>query len=143
MESSILIFSQNELPAAVVWLEEWLKTTSANVVALYGGMGAGKTTFVSEFARQRSAAHKASSPTFAIVNAYDLAGGNHIYHFDFYRIESIREAQDIGFFDYTDSGAICFVEWPERVEALLSEVDLIKIGIEVDPATDARKFFII
>lgn len=142
MENSFLVGSESELPLAVEWLKAHLASRKCRVVALYGDMGVGKTTFVSAFARLLGAQHRASSPTFAIVNAYDLASNGYIYHFDFYRIEDLAEAMDIGFFEYVDSGSLCFVEWPERVEPLLAQVDVLNVKIELDPATDARHFSI-
>lgn len=140
MGNSITIIDENHLSEAVEWLYGWLEAEKTNVVALYGQMGVGKTTFVSALACARGSVQKASSPTFAIVNAYDLVTGDVIYHFDFYRIDDIREAMDLGFFDYTDSGSLCVIEWPERVEPLLAELTPLRILITMNPENSKRTF---
>jgi tRNA threonylcarbamoyladenosine biosynthesis protein TsaE len=92
------------------------------VFAFRGKMGAGKTTFIKAVCKRLGVTDVINSPTFAIINEYrsDAMGGN-IYHFDFYRIRDIREVCNIGVPDYFDSEALCFIEWPERIEALLPE----------------------
>lgn len=93
-----------------------------------GGMGAGKTTFIKAIAHALGVEETVSSPTFSIVNEY-LAAEKSIFHFDFYRIKSIREAYDIGYEEYFYSGNICLIEWPEKIEELLPE-NYIRIKIE-------------
>ena len=88
---------------------------------LSGDLGAGKTTLLKSIARIFSIPESISSPTFGLVNEYRDTEGQSLYHFDFYRIEDIREVVDIGFEEYLDSGAYCFIEWPEKIEALLPE----------------------
>lgn len=112
--------------------EEFLKRIGGNrVVAFYAPMGAGKTTFTSAVCRVLGVRDDAvSSPTFAIVNEYRSGAGEPIYHFDFYRIEKLAEALDIGFYDYIDSGCLCLIEWPENIEELLPE-DCLKVRITV------------
>ena len=73
-----------------------------------------------------------SSPTFSIVNEYRQADGQPLYHFDFYRIEKLGEALDIGFYDYVDSGCLCLMEWPENIEELLPD-DTLRVRIKVAP----------
>ena len=82
------------------------------VFALYGSMGAGKTTFTKAICQVLGVEDSISSPTFAIVNEYRSASGELIYHFDFYRIRKLEEVYDMGYEDYFYSGALCFVEWP-------------------------------
>jgi tRNA threonylcarbamoyladenosine biosynthesis protein TsaE len=60
-----------------------------------------------------------NSPTFSLVNEYTTSKGNLIYHFDFYRIKNIEEVYDIGFETYFDSGKICLIEWPEKIDSIL------------------------
>ncbi|MBR4772299.1 MAG: tRNA (adenosine(37)-N6)-threonylcarbamoyltransferase complex ATPase subunit type 1 TsaE [Bacteroidales bacterium] len=91
------------------------------IVAFYGSMGAGKTTFISALCRYFGVEDDVCSPTFTIVNEYRAADGESIFHFDFYRIDSLKEAVDIGFEEYLYSGSLCLIEWPEKVEALLPE----------------------
>lgn len=103
------------------------------IVAFYGGMGAGKTTFISALCRFFGAEDDVCSPTFTIVNEYRAADGDSIFHFDFYRIDSLKEAVDIGFEEYLYSGSLCLIEWPEKVEELLPEETLrVHITVEDD-----------
>ena len=83
------------------------------VVALYGGLGAGKTAFVRGMARGMGIHARVSSPTFTIVNEY--LGARELYHFDMYRLSSAEELFDIGWEDYLTRGGICAVEWSENV----------------------------
>lgn len=102
------------------------------VFAFFGGMGAGKTTFIKAVCQQMGVTEDmVSSPTFAIVNEYEGSRGS-IYHFDFYRIRQISEAVNMGFDDYLYSGNLCFIEWPELVEPLLPE-DTVRVTIEEQP----------
>ena len=100
------------------------------VFALYGKMGAGKTTFIKALCQELGVEDVVTSPTFAVINEYrsDIAG-ELIYHFDFYRIKKLEEVYDMGYEDYFYSGALCFIEWPERVEELLPG-NTIKVTIE-------------
>ncbi|MCH4148843.1 MAG: tRNA (adenosine(37)-N6)-threonylcarbamoyltransferase complex ATPase subunit type 1 TsaE [Prevotella sp.] len=100
----------------------------ANVLAFYGKMGAGKTTFIKALCEEFGVEDVITSPTFSIVNEYTDRDGNPIYHFDFYRIKKIEEVYDMGYEDYFDSGNLCLLEWPELIEDLLPE-DVLKITI--------------
>ena len=108
------------------------------IFALDGAMGVGKTTFMQAMAQILGSTSSVSSPTFALVNEYELANGC-IYHFDFYRIKNCQEAQDIGFEEYLYSGEYCFIEWAEMVEELLPE-ETIHINIHVDNDNLTRIF---
>ena len=103
------------------------------LVAFYAPMGAGKTTFTTAVCKVLGVQEDAvSSPTFAIVNEYRTADGSPLFHFDFYRIERLEEALDIGLYDYLDSGFLCLMEWPENIEDLLPE-ETLKVTIQVNP----------
>ena len=105
-------------------------------IAFHGGMGAGKTTFISALCQALAMEDEATSPTFSIVNEYRGAGEGgigRIFHFDFYRIESPEETLDLGLDDYFDSGALCLMEWPENVEEFLPE-DTLDVCLEVEPS---------
>ncbi|WP_352421879.1 tRNA (adenosine(37)-N6)-threonylcarbamoyltransferase complex ATPase subunit type 1 TsaE [Proteiniphilum sp.] len=91
------------------------------VFAFYGGMGAGKTTFIKAVCKELGVKETVASPTFAIINEYKGGDGKPIYHFDFYRIHKLEEVFDFGYEDYLYSGYICFIEWPELVEQVLPE----------------------
>lgn len=99
------------------------------IVAFYGSMGAGKTTFIKAICDVLGVTDTVNSPTFAIVNEYLAASGDSIFHFDFYRIKKIEEAYDFGYEDYFYSGDLCLIEWPELIEELLPE-DTVRVKIE-------------
>ena len=92
-----------------------------SVVLLNGEMGAGKTTLVKSLARALGVVDVISSPTFSLVNEYLDNSGGTVYHFDFYRLEELEEALDIGVEEYLDSGSWCFIEWPGIIQPLLPE----------------------
>ena len=131
MKKQILINSLADIDSAAA---EFLSGLGGSrVVAFYGSMGAGKTTFITALCKALGVRDDAvSSPTFAIVNEYRSASGESIFHFDFYRIERISEALDIGFYDYIDSGCLCLMEWPENIEDLLPE-DCLRVHIDTLP----------
>ena len=87
------------------------KLSSGDVIALFGGLGMGKTAFVRGLARGLSVTSEVSSPTFALVHEYD--GKIPVYHFDMYRINSLEDLFSTGFFDYLDSSGIMVIEWSE------------------------------
>ena len=101
------------------------------VFAFYGGMGAGKTTFIKAVCDQLGVNDAVTSPTFAIVNEYNSLMGP-IYHFDFYRIKRASEVLDIGFDDYIYSGNLCLMEWPELIEDFLPEETTIVKIMEIE-----------
>ena len=98
-----------------------------DVVAFFGGLGAGKTAFTRGLAKGLQIDCDVSSPTFAIVNDY---GGNPpLVHFDMYKVESWEDLYSSGFFDYLDMGAILAVEWSENIENALPE-ETVRVTIE-------------
>lgn len=103
------------------------------IYAFYGEMGAGKTTFINALSRALGVEDDATgSPSFAIINEYRSdSTAELIYHFDLYRLENMEEALDLGIEDYFDSGALCLLEWPERVEDLLPD-DTVRVRISID-----------
>lgn len=131
MRHEIEIKNLEEIDSAA---QEFLKQTEGNsLIAFFAPMGAGKTTFTTAICRQLGVQEDAvSSPTFAIVNEYRTRTGDPMFHFDFYRIEKISEALDIGFYDYIDSGFLCMMEWPEKIEEILPE-ETLKVFITVNP----------
>lgn len=140
MTTKIEVEDIHDLPRAAEEIIEHFKRQS--VVAFYGEMGAGKTTLIREIAAQMDVIDNVTSPTFALVNQYNTQQGDKIYHFDFYRINKIEEAYDLGYEEYFDSGNLCLVEWPEKIEPLLPP-DALIINIEVDHKSEARIITII
>jgi tRNA threonylcarbamoyladenosine biosynthesis protein TsaE len=114
-------------PAALQLLKE---TSPARIFLFRGAMGAGKTTFVKSLCKVLGVLENTSSPTYSLVNEYRDKTNSPVFHFDFYRIRADSEACDMGFEEYLDSGAWCFIEWPERVEALLPP-DCVSVLIEL------------
>lgn len=112
------------------------------VYAFTGEMGAGKTTFINALSRALGVEDDPTgSPTFAIVNEYRSdTTAELIYHFDLYRIENLEQAFDIGIEDYLDSGALCFIEWPDRIDDILPD-DTVRVNIEVLPDGARRLTF--
>lgn len=121
----------SDLPSVALGLLQ--AGAGANVWALDGEMGAGKTTLIKALAAAMGTPDHVSSPTFAIVHEYLLPQGRCIYHFDCYRLAGEAEAQDIGMEEYFGSGQPCWVEWPSRIEGLLpARYFLVKISVQED-----------
>jgi len=91
------------------------------IFAFYGKMGVGKTTLIKALCQTLGVTDIAGSPTFSIVNQYLTEDGESIFHFDFYRMKKEEEAYDIGYEEYFFSGNYCFIEWPEKIQALLPQ----------------------
>lgn len=109
------------------------------VILLNGNLGAGKTTLVTCLCNALGVDDIAQSPTFALVNEYEVPGGDKVYHLDLYRLRSLEEALDIGIEEYLDSGHWCLIEWPDKIEALLPE-DVIKVYLESNLETRTISF---
>lgn len=135
----LLVNGQNEVVEATDILD---KCGSKRVFAFDGKMGAGKTTFIKYLCEAMGTEDVVNSPTFAIVNVYEVeairllgekARGEReeVYHFDCYRIKDLREAMDFGAEEYLYSGNYCFIEWAEMIEPLLPE-DTVWVKIEVE-----------
>lgn len=120
----------SELTATANWL---LDHCSSRILLFYGAMGSGKTTLIKELARLLGVRDVTSSPTFSLVNEYRTEKDDPVFHFDFYRIEDEVEAYDMGIEEYFESGAWCFLEWPDKVENLLPlESKVITLSINPD-----------
>lgn len=104
----------------------------SRVVAMDAPMGAGKTTLVKAICKALGSTSVVNSPTFAIINDYELPSGKALYHFDLYRLKNIEEAFNMGFDEYFYSGNYCFVEWPAIAEDILPEDSKI-LTIQVQP----------
>ena len=144
VKNTIVIKGIDDLPRAAA--EFAAAIGNRRVFAFRGSMGAGKTTFINALCRALGVVDESTgSPTFAIVNEYFVDprhktpaySGNVIYHFDFYRIDDPMEALDFGVEDYFDSGNLCLMEWPEKIESLLP-ADTVDVEISADPLDDSR-----
>ena len=100
--------------------KEILNSVNSKIILFYGEMGIGKTTLISAIVKELGYKYDVSSPTFSIVNEYEVNDGL-VYHFDFFRLNDESEAYDIGFEDYLYSGNWCFIEWPDKVVNLLPQ----------------------
>lgn len=128
MNKTILISGLDNIEEAA-W--EFLMKKPANmVVALYGEMGAGKTTFTKALCKVLGVVDGVNSPTFNLINEYRTDKGEVVYHFDFYRINKLEEAFDIGFEEFIESGNLCIIEWPEKIEQILPS-DTLRVKISV------------
>ena len=109
-------FELNQLEKASLELK---KNINHDVVLICGEMGAGKTTLIKELLSLMSVVDNVSSPTFSIINEYSTDKNEIIYHMDLYRIEDISELDNIGFFEYLESGKTCLIEWGEMIEEMI------------------------
>ena len=125
--SDMIEYVTNSAETTEAAAKEFAATLKGNeVIALYGGLGMGKTTFVRGLCSYFGINSGVSSPTFAIVNEY--SGSIKIFHFDMYRISTWDDLYSTGFFDYIGQG-LCIIEWSENIEAALPE-NTVKIQFE-------------
>ena len=112
------------------------KLNGTEVIALFGGLGMGKTAFTRGLSRGLGVNDGVSSPTFALVNEY--SGKYNIYHFDMYRVTSWDDLYSTGFFDYIDTGVLV-IEWSENIEGALPD-NAIRIRISKGNFDNERVF---
>lgn len=111
-----ITFSLTEIDNAA---QQVLAQNIKKIILFHAGMGVGKTTFIKAIARQLGVRDMTSSPTFSLVNEYEAANGDTLYHFDLYRLNSEEEAYDMGIDEYFYSGNVCLIEWPEKTPNLI------------------------
>ncbi len=122
-----IIFELNDLDQVARTL---LEKSKVKIFLFEGEMGAGKTTLIKELCKVLESTDHFSSPTYSIVNEYEMPGGK-IYHFDLYRCKGVEELMDLGIEEYLDSGNYCFIEWPELAENLI-EGEYVKVVLKVE-----------
>lgn len=110
-----------------------------SVIALYGGLGRGKTAFVRGLAKGLRSNDAVSSPTFALVHEYD--GDLPIFHFDMYRIQTLDDLYSTGFFDYLEMNGVVIIEWSENISGYLPS-DVIEIHIDLTENENERRLTI-
>jgi tRNA threonylcarbamoyladenosine biosynthesis protein TsaE len=118
----------------------WNVVKEEGVVLFHGEMGAGKTTLIAALCRAKGVQDAVSSPTFSIINEYAYAEHGvlkKLYHIDLYRLQSEAEVVQAGVEDCLDSGALCFVEWPEKAPRLFDETAM-HVFIEPLSASERR-----
>lgn len=139
----ILVHSLSDLNEAIPRLAEVLGTRRK--AALYGDLGAGKTTLVQAFCRWLGVHDAATSPTFSLVNEYGYTDAEGqpamVRHLDLYRLNAVQEALDIGIEELLYDPWYCFIEWPGIIEPLLPE-DTAKIHLDILSET-ARRLLIL
>lgn len=139
-ERSFISRSEAETEAAGAELAR--EISPGSVVLLDGDLGAGKTVFSRGFARGLGVVEPVSSPTYTIVQEYELAGGNRLYHMDLYRISDEHAALGFGVDEFlSEPGAISLVEWPERISGLLPD-DAVRVELKHRSETE-REIWIV
>jgi tRNA threonylcarbamoyladenosine biosynthesis protein TsaE len=131
----LTVGSEKELHGATLEMIQF--ATDQKIWLFYGEMGSGKTTIIKEIAHAFGVEDMVQSPTFSIVNEYRNSEDDIFYHFDFYRIAKESEARDIGVDEYLDSGAYCFIEWPQKIPNLVP-VQHLQIEIEITSETSRK-----
>ena len=117
----------------------WKEAGGARVFAFHGQMGVGKTTTIAALAHAKGVTDVTGSPTFSIINEYDFIENGQpqrIFHIDLYRLKDWEEVVQAGIEDCVFSGAICFVEWPERAPELFDDDT---IHVFIDPVNETHR----
>lgn len=123
------VFSLDEINEVA---QKILSQNPKKVILFNGNMGVGKTTLIKSLAKNLGVNDATSSPTFSLVNEYQIANNHYIYHFDVYRLKNETEALDMGIDEYLYSGNWCFIEWAENIPNLIPDEHSI-INIEQLP----------
>jgi tRNA threonylcarbamoyladenosine biosynthesis protein TsaE len=123
------VFSLDEINEVA---QKILSQNPKKVILFNGNMGVGKTTLIKSLAKNLGVNDATSSPTFSLVNEYQIANNQYIYHFDVYRLKNETEALDMGIDEYLYSGNWCFIEWAENIPNLIPDEHSI-INIEQLP----------
>ncbi len=113
-----IVFSLDQIQEVA---EQIIASNPNKIILFNGEMGVGKTTLIKQLCKSLGITDATSSPTFSLVNEYQIPNGKKVYHFDFYRIKQETEALDMGVDDYLYSGNWCFIEWSEKIANLIPE----------------------
>lgn len=135
MKKTYQLSSLAELPGLAE--KFWADFGDQTVFLLSGGLGAGKTTFVQAVCRLLGVVDDVVSPTYTLINEYRTDSGSHIFHADLYRVENLQDALQTGIEDYLYDPAVCFIEWPRVIEAILP-AKFVKLEITIDPSVPAQ-----
>lgn len=122
-----IVFSLDQIQEVA---EQIIESNPKKIILFNGEMGVGKTTLIKQLCKTLGVTDATSSPTFSLVNEYEIPNGKKVYHFDFYRIKQETEALDMGVDYYLYSGSWCFIEWSEKIASLIPEEHSI-INIEL------------
>ena len=119
MSNSVVSHSTDDLSSIAKQIV--LESKSSKVIVFVGELGAGKTTLIGNICHYLGVNEYLGSPTFSLVNEYELKNNSGIYHFDCFRINNDEEMLDIGWDDYLQQNKWIFIEWPEKIKNLLPE----------------------
>ena len=117
-------------------LENILDENSSKIILFNGDLGSGKTTLIQLICQKLKIKEQVLSPTFNLINEYEINDNLKVYHFDLYRIKSIQELIEIDFIEYIYSGNYCFIEWPKICEDL---IDIKYKEIFIDVISEDRR----
>lgn len=110
------------------------------IIAFSGDLGAGKTTLINAICKELGIEERVTSPTYALIQEYEVENGKTVYHMDLYRIKNSQEAFDAGVEDCLLGGELCLVEWPERARIIFPD-ETVYISIET-LSSDTRKLVV-
>ncbi|MBE6393676.1 MAG: tRNA (adenosine(37)-N6)-threonylcarbamoyltransferase complex ATPase subunit type 1 TsaE [Lentisphaerae bacterium] len=114
-----------------------MSLSKGDAVLLRGNLGAGKTVFSRGFARGLGITEPVSSPTYTIVQEYELPDGGRLYHLDLYRISGVNAALAFGVDEFLDDPqGISLIEWPDRIDGILPEN---AICVEIEHLSDSER----
>lgn len=121
------ILSKSSKQTYELGIELSKRLKEGDVVSVYGELGAGKTRIIQGICKGFDVKERVTSPSFTLINEY--SGKYKVFHFDFYRINSVPEAVDIGCIEYFYSDGVCLIEWPEKIEEIIPE-NAVRITLE-------------
>lgn len=112
-----LFFNLNEINIATEFI---IENSNFKLILFEGEIGSGKTTLIKKICQNMRVEDTVSSPTFPVLNIYDSNVGN-IFHADLYRVENIKDLNELGFFDILNLDNWVFIEWPNKFKKIFDE----------------------